>query len=121
LFVSGRGQSLFCDQDVRTIVKMGALLSENCAQSTFRSATNNSITYFFTGCKAISFDSLFREIEKNNRARMLTLTSSIDKLKLAIFFENRKTVYTVRDFLPFARRRLSTRRPFFVAIRARKP
>jgi len=100
---------------------MGALLSEDRTHSTFRSTADDSIAHFFTGSEAIFLDPLLREIEKNDRARVLALSSSIDELKLAVFFENRKTAYTVSDFLPFARRRLSTRRPFLVAIRARKP
>ena len=31
------------------------------------------------------------------------------------------SLLTVRRFLPFARRRFNTRRPFFVAIRTRNP
>jgi len=53
--------------------------------------------------------------------RVHAFAPSIDELKLAVFFENRKTAYTVSDFLPFARRRLITRRPFLVAIRDLKP
>ena len=117
----GRSQGLFCDQDVGTVFEIGALLCEDRPHPPLGAVADNGITHFFTGRKAVFSNTLLREIEEDKCVRVHALASSIDELKFAVFFENQKTVYTASDFLPFARRRLITRRPFFVAIRVLKP
>ena len=111
----------FGDEDIAAVVQRGTKLGKNCPKPPFSTVSLNGIPDFFTGRESILFLPFSGEVKQGDRLCMRTSTLFIDKLKLTVCPQFCKTVYTVNDFLPFARRALMILRPFFVAMRALKP
>jgi hypothetical protein len=107
------------------------VVTENLSYESFSSISSNGSAQLFRGRDAQPSDrAMIGQDEHGRVAAVDPGTALVDFLKLGatadalMLPEPRQMVYsllTVRRLRPFARRRLSTSRPFFVLIRTRNP
>jgi hypothetical protein len=114
-------ESYFCNKYISTIFERVREFTKDRTHSTFCTITLYSITNFLGRSKTYFMNSILRNKKKNNTMRVLTFSFVIDIAKLFMSLYYIKSAYTDNFLRPLARRRLSTLRPFAVAILALKP
>src|SRR5687767_13059274 len=95
---------------------------EKLADAPLGAVAYHRVSYFLTGRYSKSGRSeLVRQGKAGHESSPKTGSSLVDLEEFCPSPELHRDDETLRRLRPFARRRLSTVRPFFVAIRTRKP